>query len=194
MKLFEIIDSEILKLLKEQHDEVVVPDVRRIYEKLISPIGTFEEYLQYTSNIFPNSKVKKIVYRAGLLKLNQHMGGIWFGESEGDVNKFSKEVRGYSNNTIHYCLINLQNPKYYDMGHWHGYIRAVDKLRDDRDRLMDILISEGYDGIIIDRDTWNDGDRKYRVTSEQYVVFNTNQIYSLGVENDINEFQRYLEN
>jgi len=80
------------------------------------------------------------------------------------------------------------------MGHWHGYIRAVDKLRDDRDRLMDILISEGYDGIIIDRDTWNDGDRKYRVTSEQYVVFNTNQIYSLGVENDINEFQRYLEN
>jgi hypothetical protein len=45
-----------------------------------------------------------------------------------------------------------------------------------REGLMNKLVSEGYDGIIIDTDTWNDTGDEYSVTSKQYVVFNPENI------------------
>ena len=69
--------------------------------------------------------------------------------------------------------INLQNPRYYD-GFWHGYLSDADTFK--REALMNRLASEGYDGIIIDTDTWNDTGDEYSVTSKQYVVFNLENI------------------
>ena len=45
-----------------------------------------------------------------------------------------------------------------------------------RDVLMNALMNAGYDGIIIDTDTWNDTADEYAVTSKQFIVFDPKNV------------------
>ena len=138
--------------------------------KLISIIN--EEILGFMTE---ESKVNDIVWRAGDLEMKPHGGGIWFGENKEDVEKFAMSVRNEKRVGKPY-KIRINNPKYYDK-FWWGYLKDVEKYENhDRDKLMNDLISQGYDGIIIDTDTWNDTSDDNRVTSKQYVVFDRNNI------------------
>jgi septum formation inhibitor-activating ATPase MinD len=47
---------------------------------------------------------------------------------------------------------------------------------DGREKLMNRLIKLGYDGIIIDTDTWNDTGDENAVTSKQFIVFNPENV------------------
>ncbi len=123
---------------------------------------------------FSNSEVKDVVWRAGELNLNPKSGGLWFGETKDGVEKFALSVRGEKREGKPY-LINLQNPFYFD-SFWHGYINSIGYEPNGREMLMKKLQSQGYDGIIIDTDTWNDTGDDYSVTSKQYVVFDTNNV------------------
>ena len=50
-------------------------------------------------------------------------------------------------------------------------------FRGGRERLMHDLVNQGYDGIIIGEDMWNDtADPETQVYSKQYVVFNPENI------------------
>ena len=118
---------------------------------------------------FSNSKVKDIVWRAGNMELNPLNGGIWFGETKKGVENFAISVRGKVIEGKPYH-INLENPFYFD-SFWHGYVEEVKNSPNGRKTLMDKLKLEGYDGIIIDTDTWNDTGDEYAVTSKQYIVF-----------------------
>jgi len=118
---------------------------------------------------FSNSKVKDIVWRAGNMELNPLNGGIWFGETKKGVENFAISVRGKVIEGKPYH-INLENPFYFD-SFWHGYVEEVKNSPNGRQTLMDKLKLEGYDGIIIDTDTWNDTGDEYAVTSKQYIVF-----------------------
>ena len=131
-----------------------------------------KEYNPENTGNFSDSKVKDIVWRAGEIKLDPRAGGIWFAENKEDVEKFAWSVRNEKREGKPY-YINLQNPRYYD-GFWHGYLSDADSFK--REGLMNRLVSEGYDGIIIDTDTWNDTGDEYAVTSKQYVVFNPENI------------------
>ncbi len=122
---------------------------------------------------FSDSKIKKVVWRAGSVKVNPQMGGIWFGEDKEGVEKFVRSVRKVEKEGRPY-YINLQNPKYYD-NFWYGYLRDAENYG--RETLMNKLIRDGHDGIVIGRDTWNDtGNNETSVTSEQYVVFNPENV------------------
>ena len=121
------------------------------------------------------STVNKITFFYGLLfGYGYFLAGIyWIAISLlVDVEKFAWSVRNEKREGKPY-YINLQNPRYYD-GFWHGYLSDADSFK--REGLMNRLVSEGYDGIIIDTDTWNDTGDEYAVTSKQYVVFNPENI------------------
>jgi len=151
-----------LEFLSKQHDEKLKK--QNNYKD--------KEYNPNNNGDFSDSKVKDVVWRAGNMKLDPRAGGIWFAENKEDVEKFAWSVRNEKREGKPY-YINLQNPRYYD-GFWRGYLSDADSFK--REGLMNKLVSEGYDGIIIDTDTWNDTGDEYSVTSKQYVVFNPENI------------------
>lgn len=172
-------------------ESITQQKLNQIYLDNIHPLGTIEQYSRYVNKAFPNSKVKKIVYRSGFLQLKTGQGGIWFGESGQDVIKFAKYMGG-KGDKLYKCLINITNPKIYDR-FWWGYLVDVEKKYNfNRDNLMNAAITEGHDGIIIEKDVWNDVVGKNRIESEQYVVFDVNNIHVLGDENDKIKFKKYL--
>jgi len=124
--------------------------------------------------LIENPEINDIVWRAGGFESSPYSGGIWFGENKEDVEKFVSSVRNEKRLGKPY-RIRINNPKHYD-GHWWGYLKDVEKYGGDRGKLMNDLISAGYDGIIIDTDTWNDTGDDNSVTSKQYVVFDKNNI------------------
>lgn len=123
---------------------------------------------------FSNSQIQKIVWRAGEIKLNPKAGGIWFAETKKGVEDFAWSVRNEKRVGKPY-YINLVNPYYMD-SFWYDYTEMAGYGPDGRKSLMEKLINEGYDGIIIGEDTWNDTADEYSVTSEQYVVFDEKNI------------------
>jgi hypothetical protein len=133
-----------------------------------------KKYNPETTQDFSNSKINKVVWRAGGLENFNKGGGLWFAENKEDVEKFAMSVRGEKREGKPY-YINLENPKYYD-DFWYDYINNVGYDMYGREKLMYDLIEQGYDGIIIGSDTWNDTRDENSVTSEQYVVFNPQNV------------------
>lgn len=122
---------------------------------------------------FSKSKVKDIVWRAGSLDLNPKSGGLWFSETKKGVEDFAMSVRREKREGKPY-RINLENPLHMD-AFWHGYVNQAERYSD-RGAFMRDLMSSGYDGIIIDEDTWNDTGDEYSVRSKQYVVFDPDNV------------------
>jgi hypothetical protein len=74
----------------------------------LSDIGTKEQYSQYLETIFPNSKVKDIIYHSSPSKFTKFkdpsstgLSHIWFSEKPLD-NQFGSNV--------YFVVVNLQNP------------------------------------------------------------------------------------
>lgn len=124
---------------------------------------------------FSESKVQDVVWRAGELKLNPLSGGIWFADSKDGVEKFAWSVRGEKREGKPYH-INVKNPYFISEGFWRGYVDKIGYDREGRKSLMMKLLGDGYDGIIINDDWWNDTGDDYAVYGKQYVVFNENDI------------------
>jgi len=123
-----------------------------------------------------NPIIDHLVWRAGELKLNPKAGGIWFAESKEDVEKFAMSVRKEKREGKPY-YINIENPYHFD-SFWNGYIEAVENIDfiTGREKLMMELMKKGYDGIVVDTDTWNDTADDNSVNSKQYVVFNSENV------------------
>lgn len=131
---------------------------------------------------FPDSKVKHTVWRVGDIILRPDAGGIWFGETKEDVEKFARSMGGTGEGKEYY--INLTNPYYYS-SFWGDYSGEVLDSRiaggKGKRQVMDNLISQGYDGFIIDTDTWNDTGDENSITSKQFVVFNPENVKEVKI-------------
>ncbi len=72
-----------------------------------------KSYNPESSQDFSNSKVKKVVWRAGGLENFNKKGGMWFAENKEDVEKFVSSVRGVKKEGKPYYIIkqhlNLKN-------------------------------------------------------------------------------------
>ena len=159
----------------------------------LKTIGTLDQYKKYIKTIFPNSKIKQIVYTQGKIEDIPGAGGIWLGDSKENVISLTKSTKP---ETIHKCLINLIHPNTYD-SFQHDYMGNLSDFEDKqhpRDYLKNKLLNQGYDGIRIEEDTWNDTTNDYFVTSEQYLVFELKNIYCLGGNKDIIKFKKYITN
>lgn len=127
------------------------------------------------SDDFSDSVVQDVVWRAGEVKLNPKAGGLWFGDSKEGVEKFAWSVRNEKREGKPY-YINLKNPYFFEEGFWRGYIEVIGYKPLGRQELMLKLMSEGFDGIIINDDTWNDTGDEFSVYGKQYIVFDEQDV------------------
>jgi hypothetical protein len=147
----------------------------------ISPSDSKETPKINTLNIndgnFSNSVVKDVVWRAGKILGQEPGGGIWFGVNKEDVENFTKQVRNEIRVGKPY-KINLQNPYYFD-SFWHGYLDKLGWDKNSRLNYKKKLEKQGYDGMIIGEDWWNDTGDEDAIFSKQYVVFDPKNVKPL---------------
>ena len=122
---------------------------------------------------FSNSQVQDVVWRIGPIRVSQKGGGIWFADTKVASENFVMTMSGQKQTAIPY-YINLQKPYYFD-SFWRGYAEKT-AVPNGREYLMNTLLKQGYDGIIIGEDWWNDSGDEYAVKGKQYVVFNEKNV------------------
>jgi hypothetical protein len=112
MKLRKFIDSIVSEYLNENiidkylNKNIDNNDVNFVFKQHpeLKNIGTPEQYSQYLDTIFPNSKVKNVVYHAGSNKIEtfrENHFGVYFG--------FSPTMLGFGN-VINSAIVNTINP------------------------------------------------------------------------------------
>lgn len=137
-------------------------------------IGTKQEYSQYLDTIFPDSKVRDIVYHGSFDKIEQFNKeklksgkGVGFYFSS-DI-KYSRDLLGAPFVNGH--LINLINP---DIGGYAAdFLRPEDKIN---------IESQGKDGVIA---------QSAFIEIPEYVAFEPEQIHILGSKSDIEGFKKW---
>ena len=148
----------------------IKPGVSELFESNpeLANIGTPEQYSQYLDTIFPNSKVKEIVYHGSTEKrefldpTKQVRGRFGQGVSFAATPQLVEQL--IDNAVIHAAIINLINP-----------LTEVPQFKDD----VDIAIKDGnHDGV--------------QVGNLEYTVPTTEQIHILGSKEDIEGFNEYL--
>jgi hypothetical protein len=130
----------------------------------LASIGTLQQYSNYLSTIFPNSKVKDIVYRGDRFKYDAPKDlkiGIYF-----TLNK--RYAQQYGGN-ITLALINTNEPLYISENPQYYWNRIIDKT----DRFSN------YDSII-----YNKGEE---------IIISSQQVYILGSKQDIEGFTQYIK-
>jgi len=148
-------------------------------------IGNYNPDGVYNLN---DSKVKDIVYRSGDIKYNENQGGIWFSETKKGSEDFMMSMFSKKVEAEPYHII-LRNPKYLE-NFWHAYMQKVhpinrkgESTNQSREKYSSQLMNQGYDGIVIGRDTWNDTGDEYAVESKQYVVFDPSNVFPVRSNN-----------
>lgn len=175
----------------------------------LSSMGTQEEYSSYLDTIFPESKVKDIVYHGTDQKLEK-FSKDFIGKNENvlgvngifvAVNKENAENYARNKNFqkisegLHSLIINVKNPILVESGE-----KPFEKLYQlDRQffnnnynnaknlsskEVTEQLINKNFDSVYNKMNDWQ----------SSYIVFEPEQIHILGGEEDIKMFQDYLEN
>ena len=138
-------------------------------------IGSEEQYSEYIDTIFPDSKVRDIVYHGGDVKE--------FTERE-EGSYFTKD-KNYAENHGNVIPVILNIKK-------GARIPVVSKTSiavDFKDQLKDFdgVVGEEAFGIV------EKNNKSFIAKGEAYVVFKPEQIHILGSEKDIENFKKFVE-
>lgn len=162
----------------------------------LSSFGTVEDYSRYLSSIFPNSKLKDIVYHGGTLDpgdrgkdpFTGEFGGkygIYFTGSKSRAKKYisaSSDKTYKERSMIYSAILDIKNP--LDKKIWGRWKFGLDRIGD---KEFSIIKQNNSDGLI---------EKGFipRITqyNSQYVVFNLDQIHILGSEEDISGFKIFM--
>ena len=169
----------------------------------LSNIGTKEQYTKYLNTIFPDSKVKDIVYHGAnepiegerFIKREGATGrGIWFSGSrkyaqiqmdraQPSESLIGRKLRGAP--TMYQVVLNIKNPKhFYD---------ATGALLVQTPREFE----KQYDRTVNDAALFHHPNSKKPETADsadQVVVFEPEQIHILGSKEDIEGFRNFVAN
>ena len=154
----------------------------------LSKIGTLEQYAIYLDSIFPDSKVKDIVYHGSkdnTTNFNKNEEGIFFTLD----NEYAKQyglVKGnyydvndsstYTHNVIA-AIINIKNPEYSQ--------KSISTRKGHSDYFNPKNRNNNVDGVI--------GKDAYAETrGNSAVVFEPEQIHILGTKQDIEGFKEFV--
>lgn len=137
----------------------------------LKKIGTKEQYSEYLDNIFPESKMRDIVYHGSGNKFDafdknkQETPGFYFTP---DCNSayFSK------NDNIYSVILNTKNPI--------SNFNEIYKIAEKGD--INEFIKLGYDSII------------ELIEKREIIVFEPEQTYILGTTHDLESFKKFVEN
>jgi hypothetical protein len=165
----------------------------------LAKIGTEQVYSKYLDSIFPESKIKDILWHGGeegidIFTTDRETKKYFFGLIQ------RKEVGAYFSNTIE-TAINYKELKSMFKGEEKSKVYSVvidaknpyiiTSRLDDRsnplkirsefitEKEREILFKNGYDSVV----------REY-----EYVVFNPNQINIIGSQSDIEKFKEFVSN
>jgi predicted nucleic acid-binding Zn-ribbon protein len=181
-KLEEVSVDDIVRHIEEYYPKPVVqetitveqPVIKEGVEELfnsnpeLSTIGTQEQYSQYLDTIFPDSKVKDIVYRGGSLGVNQPENVEAFTTS-----KVYAEYRAQENNTqVYPAILNIKDSKLVNK-------KETRTLSLDRDELQ--YKDYGF----------TDNKDQTKQLGNFYTVKENNR-YILGSNNDIEGFKKFV--
>lgn len=169
----------------------------------LASIGSKAQYLQYLSTIFPNSKVKDIVYHGAnepiegerFIKRAGATGrGIWFSGSrkyaqiqmdraQPSESLIGRKLRGAP--TMYQVVLNIKNPKNFYDASGALLVQTPSKFEEQYDRKSN------------DAALFHHPNSKKPVTSDsadQVVVFEPEQIHILGTKQDIEGFKSFVKN
>jgi poly-D-alanine transfer protein DltD len=148
-------------------------------------IGTEEQYSRYLDTIFPNSKIKNIVYHGTKSKFEKFntrpdttSGSRYANEAafftldRSLADKYGKDRDG---KTL-FILLNILNPKIYSTG------LDLSKPRNISNQVRTTLQSQGFDSV-----------QNMRYENE-IGVFEPEQIHILGSKQDIEGFKKFVQN
>jgi len=172
LKRNEILDMFDSKKDSIENKEVIKEGVDFVFEQNpeLAQIGTKEQYSEYLDSIFPESKVRDIVYHGSGNKFDafdrnkQETPGFYFTP---DCNSayFSK------NDNIYSVLLNTKNPI--------SNFNEIYKIAEKGD--INEFIKLGYDSII------------ELVEKKEIIVFEPEQTYILGTTHDLESFKKFIE-
>jgi hypothetical protein len=187
-EIIKDLKQQIKDLAKTETKETTTPikkGVSEIFEESpeLEKIGTKEEYSKYLDTIFPDSKVKDIVYRGGEITKEEFEKRInpptdFMDLGEGLYLSPKKRVAAEYGD-VRTALVNIKNP------------RSAEEAQDERSAEENFgkiswQMDDGgkYDGIV-------DLSQPFKDTFE-LVVFNENQVYILGSKQDLKGFKEFV--
>ena len=189
------------RYLKDGVDDVFEQNTK------LSSIGTPEEYSSYLNTIFPDSVVKDIVYHGSKeknidkFKTEGSLDNVGkYGAMFGSINAAKLRVSNLNDSRIYPVILNLQNPKNFGNLQVFNEIDYNNVYKSLNKTAKEGWKEEGFDGLLIDyRNSKSDLEIMQRVKiydylGDEYVVFDPEQIHILGGKEDLEGFQRYLEN
>jgi hypothetical protein len=185
--------------------ENIKPGVSEVFESTpeLANIGTPEQYSQYLDTIFPDSKVKDIVYHGAnepiegerfIIRKGATGGGIWFSGSrryaqiqmdraQPSESLIGRKLRGAP--TMYRVILNIKNPK--------NFYNSSGALLVQTPREFE----KQYDRTVNDAALFHHPNSKKPATADsadQVVVFDPEQIHILGDRQDIEGFKKFVGN
>lgn len=147
----------------------------------LSAIGTKEEYSLYVDTLFPESKLKDILYRQDALNLeyftpSQETQGIYASADLNEVRQYGGR-RKAGESKVYGTVFDIRNPKEYQLRWYSTAIHHTNLAQ---------AISEGKDSVLV---TGRDGEKNIEVA-----VVGTEQSIILGSKEDLEKFKKFVSN
>jgi hypothetical protein len=194
----------------------VKPGVQELFDSNpeLSKIGTKEQYSTYLDTIFPDSKVKDIVYHGAnepiegdkfVVRQGATGNGIWFSGSKRyatDVMNRTPQPESLSGRklrgepTMYSVILNIKNPKHYKDASGAILAQSPERFLEGKIEEYRLHGNEQYnkdvdDGVLFHHP--NSKKPENRDSADQVVVFEPEQIHILGSKQDIEGFKKYTE-
>lgn len=179
------------EFLNENNNSIIPrKGIKELFEsnKELGKIGTEEQYEQYLNTIFPNSKVKEIVYHRTPVEFEKFdktkiksSNGKRFYFSPFNTGRYGKNMiiailniknlaEPYDNDFIK--NVNKEHPEYTEGKSQYFYLPA---------QIYDKADEYGYDGVYAFKGTNDD----------EYSVYEPEQIHILGNKEDLESFKKF---
>jgi hypothetical protein len=171
----------------------IKPGVSELFEsnpKLVN-IGTQEQYSQYLDTIFPDSKVKDIVYhgtqseefRGDKFIENSEFEGIFLSKN---IN-YARSVQGEADRKVIFAIVNTINPLISPLTISNF---SWEYTKDEALQEINNIQTSNYDSISgIDN---IDGEFNKGVENSDVIVVKPEQIHILGSKQDIKDFEKFV--
>ncbi len=144
-------------------------------------VGTKEQYSEYLDTVFPESKIKDIVYHSSseliteFKKQRDGLGQFFFSKGKDTIWKKMVSMEEEAKQVA--VVLDVKNPK----------IELFDENdHDGQSYRMRFAKDEGYDSVFIENNR-NPED-------SERVVFNPSQIHILGSQSDVEAFKSFIAN
>ena len=186
------------------YDVKTKPGVSEVFESNseLSNIGTQEQYSQYLDSIFPDSKVKDIVYHGANEPIEGENftkregatgGGIWFSGSkkyaqiqmdraQPSESLIGRKLRGAP--TMYQVILNIKKPKNFYNATGALLVQTPREFEKQYDK-------ESNDAALFHHP--NSKKPANRDSADQVVVFEPEQIHILGSKQDIEGFKKFVQ-